>query len=152
MGLAPGEGPALKRGFTLLEVLVTVAVLSLGCLAALQMQGYSLRGSTMADNMTAATFLAEAEMERLKSLSRSDLDQEADGGTRVTGDLDRLGEVCPPAPAVCDPGVHSFTRTTRYFPETPTSLSHHVEVGVAWVDNSGGHEVILSAIVTSLTF
>jgi prepilin-type N-terminal cleavage/methylation domain-containing protein len=138
-----------RRGFTLVELIITVCVLSFGCLAVLQMQSASMRGSNLADNLTAATFLAESEMERLKSLPFTDLTLEANLGTVTTENLNRMGEVCL-TPPNC-PNYH-FTRTINYYSNTPTSFSHQVEIEVSWRDNTGAHSVFYSGAITSYIF
>jgi prepilin-type N-terminal cleavage/methylation domain-containing protein len=135
-------------GFTLVELLITVAVLSIGCLTAIQMQANSLRSSNLADNITVATFLAEAEMERLKALPFPKLTVEAESGESVTTGLNRLGQVC--VPPACS--GHIFSRTVTYYPYTPTSRSHQVEITVNWTDNTGRHSVFYSGAITTLAF
>jgi prepilin-type N-terminal cleavage/methylation domain-containing protein len=139
-----------KSGFTLVELLITICVLAFGCLAAIQMQSASMRGTNFSDNLTAAIFLAESELERLKALSFTKLEEEGEVGTIVQPDLNRLGEICPTAPVSCS--QYPFTRTVNYFPSTPTSFSYQVEVEVTWRDNSGPHSVYYSGAVTSYVF
>ncbi|MDR1658135.1 MAG: prepilin-type N-terminal cleavage/methylation domain-containing protein [Deltaproteobacteria bacterium] len=140
--------PNSRTGFTLIELLITVAVLSIGCFAAIRMQATSLKSSNLADNITAATFLAEGEMERLKALSFVELTNETELSTVVVNKLNRLGQTC--TTGACS--NHIFTRTVNYYPSTPTTLSHQVEISVAWTDNTGPHSVLYSAAITSLSF
>ena len=147
----PAAASAEKTGFTLVELLVTVLVLTIGCLAAIQMQAASLKGTNLADNLTSATFLAEAEMERLKSLDASEMAIEAEAGTVTRTGLDRLGRSCVPVgPETCS--NHMYTMTVEYFPKLPTSLSTQVDITVAWTDNNGHRTVRYSGAMTYLTF
>lgn len=142
---------ALRRsGFTLMELLVTVMVLTIGCLVALRMQTSSIKVATLADNITAATFMAESEMERLKTLSAAEISAEGEHGPVVEKGLDRLGAPCLPGEASCVD--HIFTRTVTHHPGQPTKLSHQVEITVAWFDNSGPHSVVYSGVATNLSF
>jgi prepilin-type N-terminal cleavage/methylation domain-containing protein len=139
-----------KRGFTLVELMITIAVLTLGILVAIQVQTSSLMGSNVADNLTAATFLAEAEMERLKSLSFSELTLETENESVTTTGLNRLGLTDCQEPAECSNYI--FDRTVNYFAQVPTSLSHQVEISVTWQDSAGKHTVLYSGAISSLSF
>jgi prepilin-type N-terminal cleavage/methylation domain-containing protein len=151
--IAPGGLKAIKifPGFTLVEILITIAVLAFGCLAVLLLQSSAMRGNTLSDNMTVATFLAESELERLKSLTREKLSEEIEAGTTVVRYLNRLGQICPKASAgQCRP--YPFARTLSFYPKKPTAFSSQAEVEVAWTDNSGPHKILYAAILTSYTF
>ncbi|MDR1080443.1 MAG: prepilin-type N-terminal cleavage/methylation domain-containing protein [Deltaproteobacteria bacterium] len=143
----------LKRGFTLVEVLVTIAVIAFGCLAALLMQSSALRSNTMSDFMTVATFLSESEIERLKSLTFEDLNTEIDTrGPLATWWTDRLYRVCPSASASTCAREYPFEVQLRYFKQYPTTFSNMVEVTVSWRDNSGRHSVNNATAMTELSF
>jgi prepilin-type N-terminal cleavage/methylation domain-containing protein len=57
-----------NAGFTLLEVLVALAILGVGIIAAMQLFPMSLRQSRMAAERTAAANLANSELSRLRGL------------------------------------------------------------------------------------
>ncbi|HPC17247.1 MAG TPA: prepilin-type N-terminal cleavage/methylation domain-containing protein, partial [Candidatus Hydrogenedentes bacterium] len=59
---------ASRAGFTLLEVLVALAILAMGILGAMQLFPASLRQTRAAAERTAAANLANSEMTRLRSL------------------------------------------------------------------------------------
>jgi prepilin-type N-terminal cleavage/methylation domain-containing protein len=141
----------LPQGFTLVEVIVTMIVLSFGCIAVLHMQSSSLRGSSKSDYITVATFLAESETERLKALNFEDLTEEIQDGTVVTKKFDRAMRMCQAKDlSSCD--KFPFTVVTRFFPHFPTSFSHQAEVEVSWRDQTGNHKVIAGAAMTDLSF
>jgi prepilin-type N-terminal cleavage/methylation domain-containing protein len=133
----------LLCGFTLVEVLVTVVVIAMGCLAALWLQSAAMRGNSQSDHLTVAGFLAESEIERLKSLDFAAATKEAEDHETapVVQNLNRWGEIQTDGSGV-------YTRTVRYFPKRPTSLSHQVEVEVAWRDNHGSHRLDYTAALT----
>ena len=144
-----GAGP-LRPGFTLIEVIVTVLIISIGCLAALMLQSSSLRSNNLSDHMTVATFLAESELERLKSLPFTDLTKEInDKGPTVTKTLNRKSEACPSGDSCRQ---YPYTMTIHYYSGTPTSYSHQAEIEVDWRDNVGSHEVFYSAVFTDLEY
>jgi type IV pilus assembly protein PilV len=142
--LAPRRGKSSPAGFTLIEVLVTVVVIAVGCLAALWMQSVAMRGHAQSDHLTMAAVLAETELERLKSLTFQDLTAEAErAGGSVTRRLNRLGREEEPTP---------YTLTTRYLKEQPTKLSHQVEVSVGWRDTQGVARTLrYTAVLTSFS-
>jgi prepilin-type N-terminal cleavage/methylation domain-containing protein len=64
------------KGFTLVEVLIAIAIFSIGFFAITAMQIHSINGNSSARRTTEATILAEAQLERLLGLpySHNDLD------------------------------------------------------------------------------
>ncbi|MDR3037713.1 MAG: prepilin-type N-terminal cleavage/methylation domain-containing protein [Candidatus Adiutrix sp.] len=147
--------PIAGSGFTLIEVLVTLLVITLGCLGALRLQITALRGNAQADGLTVAGFLAESEIERLKALPFEGLAVEvrAHSGAPVTRSLNRQGQACSaPRDPRADCSGSLYQRTTAYFPQRPSSLSHQVEVEVRWRDAHGPHRVFYSAALTDFSF
>jgi prepilin-type N-terminal cleavage/methylation domain-containing protein len=67
-----------NRGFSLIEVLIAMAVFSIGILAVGSMQLSTTKNNTTGNMMTGATMLAREKIEELKNLDRADLDT-ADG-------------------------------------------------------------------------
>ena len=64
------------KGFTLVEVLIAIAIFSIGFLAIAAMQITSVSGNSSARRVTEATLLAETQLERLLELpyDHNDLD------------------------------------------------------------------------------
>jgi type II secretion system protein I len=56
-----------NRGFTLLEILITLAIFALGAIALANLQIVSIRGSGFNREATIATTLAQKRMEELES-------------------------------------------------------------------------------------
>lgn len=67
-----------EKGFTLIEVLLAIAVLAFGLLAVSSMQGTAIRGNLMAIDRTEAVTWAQNTMEELMALPYA---QVASGGT-----------------------------------------------------------------------
>jgi type IV pilus assembly protein PilV len=71
-----------RYGFTVLEVIVAISILSVGLLALATMQATAIKGNDMAGNITGAVTLASAQMERLIALPYDDPlleDKDGDG-------------------------------------------------------------------------
>lgn len=135
-------------GFSLIEVLVAMLVIVVGCLGALSLQVAAMRGTSQADYRTVATFLAESEIERLRSLPFGQLCNEAEDykSSPLVEVLDAHGQSRPSTEA-----DKYFTRTVRFYPGLPTTLSNQIEVEVAWTDVQGPHRIFYSTAVTSFT-
>lgn len=71
-----------NRGFSLIEVLIAMAIFSIGILAVGSMQLSTSRNNTRGNITTQATMLARQKIEELKNLDRSDLGT-ADGNDTV---------------------------------------------------------------------
>jgi prepilin-type N-terminal cleavage/methylation domain-containing protein len=62
-----------KKGFTLIEVLISLIILSIGILAVAGMQITSIRGTAFSNNLMQASVIAQERLEFLKSLPLNDV-------------------------------------------------------------------------------
>ena len=123
--------PGLKAGFTLLETLMAVMMISFGLLAAMLMQTRSIEGGALADRRTVAVFLAESRIDQITALTVAQMPDELSSGQVLVEDrLNRLGLVVPKGQRVDDGPL--FTRRTIIRHGCPTSQSNEVEVEVSW--------------------
>lgn len=85
----------LEKGFTLIEVLVAISILCFGLLAIAAMQASSIRGNSLAIDVTEGTVWASDQLERLMRIAAGNyddpsclLDKNSDGdaGLNETGD------------------------------------------------------------------
>ena len=60
---------AMKRGFTLIEVMVAAAILAIGCLGVLAMMLTVIQFNAASHDRTSAVFLAEQQLSRLEVLA-----------------------------------------------------------------------------------
>lgn len=75
-----------QKGFSLVEMLIALAILALSMLAAASMQFNSIRNNTSGDIVTQANMLAKAKMEELKNTTDLEsLTNGADNGINAEG-------------------------------------------------------------------
>ncbi|MCK5014684.1 MAG: type II secretion system protein [Candidatus Omnitrophica bacterium] len=78
----------MKKGFTLLEMLVTIVLLTVGITSILQIAGMAMFADTNLENVTIARYLAQEAMEEIKdAASYSDIDSFASERSSLTGDF-----------------------------------------------------------------
>jgi prepilin-type N-terminal cleavage/methylation domain-containing protein len=116
-----------ERGFTLIEVLFAMAILTIGILTVASMQISSIRGNAFAGKVTEATTWAGRQLEILQSLPFDDSDLSAGSHTDST----------PPANytvdwTVTDDAVFNNTKT--------------VAVTVAWTDHGVQRTVLMQQV------
>lgn len=111
-----------ERGFTLLEILISISIFTIGVLAVATMQISAIRGNRLGNEVTQATFLVEDKLEELKN--SADIASESDGSDQQ--------------------GI--FTRTWQISPATGDSQL--VTVTVAWSIGGPNHNVTLSTITS----
>jgi len=127
-----------QSGFTLLEVLIAISILTVGLLGVAQMQIMSIRGNYFSGNTTAALTLAEEKMEDLLGKSYTDAELTGSGapGTNhndANNPIDEAGQAG---------GI--YTRMWTVIDNTPITDTKTVTVSVGW-DNLS-HQVSLSCI------
>jgi len=127
-----------QPGFTLLEVLIAISILTVGLLGVAQMQIMGIRGNYFSGNTTAALTLAEEKMEDLLGKSYTDAELAGSGapGTDhndLDNPIDETGQTG---------GI--YNRMWTVIDNTPITDTKTVTVSVSW-DNLS-HQVSLSCI------
>jgi type IV pilus assembly protein PilV len=87
-----------EKGFTLIEVMISILILSIGILAIASMQGSAVRGNTSGRKYTEATATATAWLEFLSTLTWDDallVDTDGDGDTGLDDGIDAKAGVAP---------------------------------------------------------
>jgi prepilin-type N-terminal cleavage/methylation domain-containing protein len=90
-----------KQGFTLLEVIVAISVLTIGLLAVASMQVSAIRGNASAFGLTEATSWASDQVEKLIVLAydHADLqDMDGDGASGLENDSEATDDNPNPPP------------------------------------------------------
>lgn len=112
----PGEG-----GFTLIEVLIAITILTIGLLAVATMQVSAIHGNKMGNDVSRAIFLAQDKLEELKN--SADITIVPTGGGDQTGIFNRNWQIGPSG-----------------------TNSRSVTVTVSWITGGNNHSVALNTI------
>jgi len=123
-----------QQGFTLLEVLVTIVILSIGLLGTAGLTTGVIRGNHFSKNLTSATAAAQTQLEAVKS-----------GGYAYAVAANFLDDTVTM-------GGMSFTRTTTITDGSPAANMKKISVVVNWTDSNGtARSVTLETILAQQT-
>jgi type IV pilus assembly protein PilV len=124
MKVPPSVGP--NAGFTLVESMLTLAIMSVGLLALAGLQITALRGNDLSRRMTTAVSIAEQRIEQLKNTPYTNIQAEA-------------------ASEVTASNLH-FTRQVTVT-NGPLPNTKSVSVLVSWQDQSKTHTLPIATII-----
>jgi type IV pilus assembly protein PilV len=124
MKVQPSVGP--NAGFTLVESMLTLAIMSVGLLALAGLQITALRGNDLSRRMTTAVSIAEQNIEQLKNTPYTNIQTEA-------------------ASEVTASNLH-FTRQVTVT-NGPLPNTKSVSVLVSWQDQSKTHTLPIVTII-----
>jgi type IV pilus assembly protein PilV len=124
--------PEGNKGFTLIEVLITMAIFSIGVLAVASMQYWSVRNTASGNVMTQAANLARAKLEELKSVPDV---MTLTNGAGPNNPIDADGK----------PGG-IFTRTWAITNPLGGSGTRQIDVTVGWSRYGQNRSVVLTSI------
>ena len=114
-------------GFTLIEVMIALVILSIGILALVKLQISAIQGNTLSQNMTTAVSLAEQRVEQLKNTPYAQI---------------------PPSESVTVTAANrNFTRQVTVTDSSPLLNTKTVSVLVTWKDKAKTHTVPLIVII-----
>ena len=124
MKVQQSTGP--NAGFTLVESMLALAIMSVGLLALAGLQITALRGNALSRSMTTAVSIAEQRLEQLKNTPYTDIQAEA--ATQVTAS-----------------NLH-FTRQVTVT-NGPLPNTKSVSVLVSWQDQSKTHTLPIATLI-----
>jgi type IV pilus modification protein PilV len=110
----------ISSGFTMIEVLVAILILTIGIVSAIMMQTSAIHGNQYGNKITQATFLAEDKIEEIKN--SSDIGSEV-GGTSQTG---------------------IFTQSWQF--TAASGSARRITVTVSWAEQGSTRQVVLNTI------
>jgi type IV pilus assembly protein PilV len=119
---------SIEGGFTLVEIMIALVVLSVGLVALAGLQISAIRGNAFSKRMTTAVSIANARIEQIKSTSYANIQSES--STQVTA------------------SNMTFTRQVTVTNNSPLSNTKTVNVTVTWSDGSKSHSVPITTIVS----
>jgi type IV pilus assembly protein PilV len=117
-----------EAGFTLIEIMIALVILSISLIALAGLQISAIRGNAFSKRMTTAVTIAEAKIEQLKNMPYVNIQSEAS--------------------AQLTQGNMNFTRQVVVTNNSPIANSKTVDVTVTWSDGSKSHTIPISTIVS----
>lgn len=116
-----------EKGFTLLEVLVAITLLSVGLLGAASLTTGIIKGNLYSKNVTSATVVAQQTIEGIQRVGYTNANTLAGTATIAMGGF-------------------TFTRQTTIANATPAANMKTATVTVSW--NPGGYSISLDTIIS----
>lgn len=131
---APGTN---AHGFSIIDVLIGMAILSIGILAVARMQLSTVRNTTTGNTITEAVMLAQQKMEEVKSVQDV---------TTLANEVENNLE----ADGTAGAGIYNRTTTITVPPAPLDTNSRQVRVQVQWTTVHGGNRtVVLDSVARS---
>jgi prepilin-type N-terminal cleavage/methylation domain-containing protein len=124
-----------NKGFSLIEVLVAIAIFAVGVLAVAKMQYWNTRNNTTGNITTQATMLAREKIEELKSLDFAEADLDFGNHDDANNPIDENGNtggIYTREWDVSDPGIGSNAR--------------QIQVTVSWTRHGQTRDIELISI------
>lgn len=121
-----GPFPDSQKGFTLLEVLVAIVILSVALLGMATLTGSIVHYNQFASEITGAATLAQDKMEELKNTSYSGINDSTE-----TIDIDNI----------------TYTRTSTVTTDSPAAGMKTIVVQVTWDWQGQTRNVVLNTII-----
>lgn len=126
-----------RKGFSLLEVLISICLLSIAMLAVATVQSSSIRSNDLGNRTSQAIALAQDKLEQLISSSTGNIVTPGKTGDS-NNPVDETGRTGGP-----------FTRTWMISSRgTPVKNAQEIDVTVEWSDIFGNHVVTVRGVIT----
>ena len=118
--------PQSQKGFSLIEVLISITILSIGLLGLAALQVHAIRGNALGKKNTLAVALAEEKMEEVRNTPYASIGAGTTTETSVNGRI--------------------YDRVTTVEDNTPATDMKRITVEVTW-DDFMSHRVRLRTII-----
>jgi type II secretion system protein I len=116
-----------EDGFTLIEILITLVIFSVGIMALAGLQVTAIKANAFSKRMTAAIAVAEAKLEQIKDTPYANVQSESPTQVVAAG--------------------MNFTRQVTVTANSPVPNTKTVQVMVTWTEGSQLHTVPISTII-----
>ena len=131
-----------RRGFSLVEVLIAMVVLSIAMMGLATLQTRCIRSNDLANRTTQAANLAQVKLEEL-------LFRDAEGEHFAAGVYaDDENPVSTPGD---DQGA-IFTRSWEFIDDSPVPAAKTIIITVTWEDIMGEHKVEIEGVTTHASY
>jgi len=121
-----------SKGFTLIEVLIAIAILAVGLLGMATLAGSIISYNQLAQHITTATALAQDKIEELKGSPYAAVAE----GTVAESNIDASGSA-----------GGMYNRNTEVDEDAAFQNTKTVEVTVSWAWKGNTHNVVLKTII-----
>jgi prepilin-type N-terminal cleavage/methylation domain-containing protein len=146
-----------QQGFTLLEVIMAISILTIGLLAVATMQGSAMRANAVATDLTNAATIAADRMEKLAALGYGDVNLEDRDGDGASGLEDTGFDNNPLTTADADYRTNRHTATGKAYAvywnvaiDDATAGTKTINIIVAWDERGREKKVSLRLIKPQL--
>jgi type IV pilus assembly protein PilV len=116
------------EGFTLIEIMIAVAIISIGLLALAGLQVSLIRGNALSQRMTAAVSVAEQTVEQIKKTPYANIQSVPSTQVQASG--------------------FNFTSQVTVMNDSPLANTKTVNVTVTWSDGLKTHTVPLTTVIS----
>ena len=124
-----------EQGFSMLEVLIAICLLTIAMMGLITLQSRGIRGNDLGNRTSQGIALAQGKLEEL--INDYATDENRDEGSLVVGTENNIGT----------DGI--FTRVSSVQTDTPVTDSHTINVRVTWNDLIGQHRVTETGVITA---
>jgi type IV pilus assembly protein PilV len=133
-----GRRPDAQDGFTLVEVLLAMAILGVGLMSIAVAQLTAMKVQSRSKNLQQAMFLAREQMDDIEAMDAGAPILQAAATTQDPGN---------PLRASADPSdATTFNRSVTVVPNNPSFGLAQVTVTVTWAQAQGTRQVQLSSV------
>ena len=123
---------SIEEGFTLIEIMITLVILSIGLVALAGLQVTAIKGNTFSKRMTAAVSIANQKLEQIKDMAYGDILSQSPTQITITE------------------GNQSSMNFTRQVTVTngPLANTKTVNVTVTWSGSSKSYSVPITTVIS----